>query len=675
MIDPTPSVDGVAAQTPAPPTPTPPQNDSDRAAVKKWKGLLLLLLGVVNVAYIGWCALLMAVFPSTSDAIRPLVSPALMTVAVGALLLIAFAVVTVLHVGGSKVGIGAKKRALIKLAITVVPGLAISAVVPFLITRQPPLTIEIISPASAQELIAPVQMTFGLQQTMKILGEKGFQPIQFRWDINGDKKVDQETLDPALTATYDHEGIYTISVLMLSANGVTKTATKRFIIQHSVFSVSPTSPVVERPVIFSLTNLYSKPEELAQVQWDFDGDGAIDETTAEAEVTNVFYQTGTYRVSVIVNLANKTQAKYEREIIVQDPPELPFPIELKTTPVNLIGTPTFPVLFEIVTNEKIAQIQWKFGDGKKSDGVVTRITNPYDHIGNFPVEVRVRSASGVTATLDTVVRVVEPLILSDLSFEGSPNVLGNKIEGEVPLTLNLTPKTATPFVQFTWEAPEATEMGMGDPSVLQAIYRKEGTYTVTLVGQDVNNHVLRLPITINVKPPAAVVSFTADPASGVAPLKVHFDAADTFIPDDDPIGYIWNFGDGKPDVTKGASVDYEYTAARVYTVGLRVQTVGGKTYSTTRSVVVRAPVTQACFRLGRLTSRVGETVTFDPECTSGFPAGYLWDFGDGTQNDQNTDKNTISHIFEQAGTFRVTLTTTDAAGSNNSFSLTITVTP
>ena len=75
------------------------------------------------------------------------------------------------------------------------------------------------------------------------------------------------------------------------------------------------------------------------------------------------------------------------------------------------------------------------------------------------------------AKLSTIVRVVDELEIPDLSFSGSPEVdmKTGSIKGEVPLTVNLTPRSSLPLVTYTWEAPEATSVGSTE-TTLQAIY-------------------------------------------------------------------------------------------------------------------------------------------------------------------------------------------------------------
>jgi PKD repeat protein len=405
-----------------------------------------------------------------------------------------------------------------------------------------------------------------------------------------------------------------------------------------------------------------------QVQWDFDADGTFDETTKEPQVTYSFFRKGPVTVKAVVELLNRTQTPYERTIEIVDPPALPFPVSLTTEPKHLISPPPFSMLLTIETAEPIAQVQWDFGDGTKAEGL--RVAHTYEKRGDFPVYARVRSMSGQVANLSTVVRVVEPLRLSDLTFDGSPSFNGDRIEGEVPLALNLTPKTTTPFVTFLWEAPDATEVGSVEGS-LQAIYRREGTYNITLIGQDLEDHVVRKVIQIFVSAVSPLLTIAMDPETGTAPLLVKFDASESSIPDENPAGFEWDFGDQSQPYFGSARTEHLYSQPGTYLVRLTIRTTSGKDYDATKTVVVRLPNVACIILPSRTSGTIPLGIAFEVSCGAGTPTKYLWDFGDGAQTDQSKP----THVFETAGTYNVTLSLTDSTGRTSTQTVTITARP
>ncbi len=663
-MEPISTVDGVSPPATAATTPATPPTVGPGASTQ-WKLLIALVLGVPYLLYVFWCLFLLASLPSAtaSDAF---IMAGVVSSLVGGVVLLAVSYVIFMRIGSSKAMPNAKLMALIKLGVFAVPGLVLSAATGFMISREPQLSIAITSPTSTDQFVAPLTMTFSVAETVELLKGRGFTPIQFAWDINGDNQIDQQTLSPELTATYDREGIKTIRVVMRSSDGDTRNASRRFLISRSVFSVTPLPAIVERPVVFSLAQLYPQSDAVRTVAWDFDGDGNVDDEGASLQTSFTYLNTGTFTVSAVASLANNTQIRYERTIAVQEEPPLPFPVTVTSQPNNLIGTAPFAALFSIDTDEPVHSVQWDFGDGQKGEG--QRVTHTFSRNGSYGVVARVRSTSGVIAEVNTLVKVVDELRLNDLRFEGSPQVQSNRISGEVPLTLDLRPVTQTPFVDFVWEAPDATEIGSTDTR-LQAIYRRPGTYTVTLVGQDQENHVLRLPIEVIVEPPSSVITFQMSPETGIAPLTVKFDASASEIPGEEITGFIWDFRDGSEQEYGGAFSQHVFTRPGTYTVNLTARTTSGKQQSATKTLVVRAPSLQPRILASRLSGTAPLTVAFDASPSSGVIANYEWNFGDNTQNDGMQ----VEHTFLDPGTYTVILTVRDAAGASSSTTATITV--
>lgn len=662
-------LDGVSApDSPETPRPAPAAAPVVPPAVRRWKGLIVVLLVVAYVVYGGWSLALLTILPSNEPSLRQLPLLGALVAAVVALGFLGFGALMIQRIALSKADPRSRVVALAKVVAAVLPALLLSGLVPLLTMRQLPVPMKIVSPESAQDLVAPVSMTFSVADALPGLAAGGFTPLEYRWDVNADRKTDQETNVPELTATFERDGSYAVTVVMIGAGGTQKTSTKTFVIRQAVFKITPPVPIVNQTAIFSLAHLYPQQGTVKEVQWDFNNDGVIDNTTASLEVAHTFFQVGSAKVKANVALQNNTQTSFERTVAVIDPPALPFPVTLATEPKTLIGAPPFPVLFTVTSDIVPAKVEWDFGDGGTAEGMKTAHT--FEKKGLFPVKVKVYSQSGVTAELQTAVRMVDVLRLADLTYEGTPAVTGNRIEGEVPVTISLTPKTSVPFVEFDWEAPDATEVGSTDTS-LQAIYRREGTYTLTLIAQDLEDHVLRQPITVVVKPPSESLVIAMDPETGVAPLDVRFDASESFVPGETITGFVWNFGDNSPEEFGGASTKHTYTKEGTYSIALTARTTSGKNYTTRKTIVVREPLLRACITPSRLTGVAPMGVEFASTCTVGTPKTYLWDFGDGAQSDQKG----LVHVFEKAGTYAVKLTVTDAQGATHTATVSITATP
>ncbi len=663
-MTPTPTIDSLSSPSPAPRSAEPAPNEVQRA-----KTLLISLAVLLYFVYVLWCVALLVLLPPTNGGMESLIKAGTMSGIMGAVVFALIGLGGLLRVrSNASLPQNAKMRGLIRAVSFSAPGLLLSIAVPVLINREPALILEVASPTNT-DLIAPIAVTYSAEKAAAILLSRGTRILQYKWDVDGDGKIDRETVVPTLQTTYQREGSYATTVTMVPTSGASRKLSRRMIIQKAVFTVDPVQPIVNQPATFDAQNLVQSAADIQMISWDFDNDGKMDVEGKEAQATTTFYQKGSYTVSVTVQLTNKTQTTYQRTIDIVDAPPLPFPIAIVTKPGKLISAAPFTVIFSVKTDEQLAQVQWNFGDGTRSEGIAD-IPHTFAKKGNYVVVARARSATGTVANVTIPVLVADQLQLNDLTFKGSPQPQADVISGEIPLTVSLDPQTNAQFVTFTWEAPEATEVGSTDGQ-LQAIYRTAGTYKVTLIAQDAAQKVLRKQFTVQAKPISSYVSFQMDPKDGVSPLKVRFDASESDIPGATITGFEWDFGDGSEKQFGGAQTDHEFELPGTYQVQLRVRTTSGSNETTaTQTIVVREPPLQACLLVSR--SRVSLSnpyVSFDSSCTTGETASIAWDFGDGSQS---SDAKPI-HQFTQKGTFTVRLTVTDGTGRKSTKSATISV--
>ena len=153
-------------------------------------------------------------------------------------------------------------------------------------------------------------------------------------------------------------------------------------------------------------------------------------------------------------------------------------------------------------------------------------------------------------------------------------------------------------------------------------------------------------------PPDA--SFTFTPTSGPCPLTVHFTDTST----GSPSSWLWNFGDGNSSTEQNPV--HVYTSPGTYYVSLTVSNCGGSdTTTSTNSITGSASAPVADFT-GTPTSGYSPlTVQFN-DTSTGSPTSWSWNFGDGsTSTLQNP-----SHEYTSPGTYTVSLTVTNGAGSD-----------
>lgn len=675
-----PSVDGISPQTPsepdaqqlaasepvaAPPPPPPPLDPTDQLTPeqrKRARTMLAVVFGVPYALFLLWCLILMSILPSASGEFDSLIYPGVMSAAVG--------VIALLIVGGfalnrtfQRKGVTSAQRylSLARIVGVLTPGILLGGLIPLMITAEPPLGMQVTDPIDPEAYVAPLAVTFDLRSAVSILERRGLRAISYGWDFDGDGQKNEDTVTPEATAVYDRAGLYNVVARIQVSDGTFRRIVYRLFIPKEVFSVAPIQPIVDEPVTFSVSHLVDLPEELREVQWDFDADGVADEVTTELDIVHTYVRTGPQTVSAVVNYENQTQLRYEKIITISEAPPLPFDVSIRSQPDFLFSPPPFGTAFEVITDEPLQKIEWDYGDGDTEEG--ERVKHTFREVGDYVVTLRARSSeTGDIAKLTKVVRVTPKLTLPDLTFTGSPDVDVNqrRIVGEIPLKLNITPRTSQRLVEFFWEAPEATAVGSTD-TTLQAIYRRADTYIITLVAQDTEGRVMRMPITVEVLPPSSNISIRMTPEGGVAPLEVQFDASETTIPGEDISGFEWLFGDDPEALPTqgGAALTHTYIKPGTYTVTLYARTTRGNIYEASKTIVVRAPLLDACFTASRLSGRAPLGVKFNMSCTSGIPVQITWDFNDGT----TTDERNPVHVFEDPGRFKVTLKLKDEVGS------------
>ena len=152
------------------------------------------------------------------------------------------------------------------------------------------------------------------------------------------------------------------------------------------------------------------------------------------------------------------------------------------------------------------------------------------------------------------------------------------------------------------------------------------------------------------------------PYLGVEGEPVSFDGSSSFDPDEDPLTYLWDFGDGQTSNDKNPS--HTYLQDGNYTLTLVVNDGKGDSdpIQTTASILDKDP--QAAFIANPLSGSAPLTVDFTDQSSSydGITS-FQWDFdNDGTVD--STDKNP-SHTYNSPGTYTASLTVFEADGDQS----------
>ena len=189
------------------------------------------------------------------------------------------------------------------------------------------------------------------------------------------------------------------------------------------------------------------------------------------------------------------------------------------------------------------------------------------------------------------------------------------------------------------------------------VYNTPGNYQVTLQVVDSlgckdtaqqNVSVYYLPL----------VSFSAAPTSGCAPLCVNFQDLST-VQNSTAAHWVWNFGNGDTDTLQNPA--YCYPVNGNFNVSLMVTSAQGCSFTTTVPNYIHVvPGPQAAFSFGPQPATSSDpTINFTDQST-GNPAQWFWDFGVG--NNSSTSQNP-SFNYTDTGSYTVMLIVSAPNGS------------
>jgi PKD repeat protein len=236
-------------------------------------------------------------------------------------------------------------------------------------------------------------------------------------------------------------------------------------------------------------------------------------------------------------------------------------------------------------------------------------------------------------------------------FTGYPTI------GSAPLVVQFNDTSIGNVSEWYWDFGDGNTSSLQHP---QKTYDVPGLYTVSLnATNDGGSNTTTKQEYINVTsyPVPPIADFSGTPTTGRAPLTVQF----TDLSTGGPTEWFWQFGDGT--VSTEQNPQKTYTTAGTYTVSLNATNIDGsslitKTDYITVSETPSPPVANFTGTPG--TGTVPHTVQFT-DLSTGNPTSWLWQFGDGTNS---TDQHPLK-IYATAGNYTVSLTATNAAGSDS----------
>lgn len=444
---------------------------------------------------------------------------------------------------------------------------------------------------------------------------------------------------------FTQSGVYTIC-LMVKNNAGSDIASRLnyinvlFVQQKPVssFNASPLTGTVPIPINFMDTSINLPKKWL----WDF-GDGIK---------SNVQYPIHTYSSSGSFNVKLQVSNDAGHNTLVKEDYIIVLPAAI--TPIaSFFGAPitgSFPLSVDFTDASLNTPTNWfwDFGDGTSSS-----LQNPnhvYTIIGTYNVSLTVLNNAGSNIlTRPGYVNVISDNLIPNANFIGYPLIVN--INSAVAFT-DLSTNNPTSWL---WNFGDGATSTVQNPS---HSYSTLGMYyTVTLVVTNTyGTDTLILNDYIYVSSSSVLqANFKATPLIGPPGIVVSFFDLST----GNPIGWLWNFGDGGTSTLKNPT--HLYDVAGIYNVTLRASTLFNNNTLIMSNYInitnVSLPV--AAFSGTPLTGISGVVVTFT-DLSLGNPTVWLWNFGDGTSSNLRNPVKTFLNV----GFYTINLTVTNSYGKN-----------
>lgn len=254
----------------------------------------------------------------------------------------------------------------------------------------------------------------------------------------------------------------------------------------------------------------------------------------------------------------------------------------------------------------------------------------------------------VLDTTHNLVRVYATAPDSGCPFSGTAGTIFEKTSSMD--TLSFTSGRGTPVIKDA-DSPNMNNVTTTKDSV------DAGTGLVLLAGDDVRKRYWFTDISLGTVVAVPTADFSLTPASGTAPVPVQF----TDLSAGDPTSWLWNFGDGTTSTEQNPT--HVYSTPGSWTVSLTAANASGSHTVTRTDVIIVPPqgvAPVAAFTQGATAGTAPLPVPFT-DTSTGSPTSWLWNFGDGTTSTQQHP----AKIYSTQGTYSVTLTATNAFGSNS----------
>lgn len=386
--------------------------------------------------------------------------------------------------------------------------------------------------------------------------------------------------------------------------------------------------------------------------WDF-GDGSP--ASNDQDPKHLYASPGSYQVTLTVSSNNGCQNTFSDSIDVSLKPTADFTF-------NNNQCARLPVSFTDTSipggTSSIVSWNWDFGDGSPADTTQTPV-HVFDTAGVYTVTLTVFIQNGCSDEISFPVTVI-PSPVPDFT-------VSNTCVGHIVQFTNATTIQGGVNVNYQWDFGDTNTSILIDPTHSYA--GAASNYDVTLIASAVNGCTDTISSNIRIAE-QPVPGFSYTPTTACAGNDVTFSNTSIGSGVDTISAYNWAFGDG------GVSTDkdpvYVYNTPGTYTITLTVTSPTACDSSTSQQItIIPGPTCSFTSNDDCEYNQINfNPVTFTPPGTT--VDSINWDFGDSTSF---SGLSSPSHLYQQPGSYVVTMTIYNSVNCTDTYIDTVTVYP
>jgi PKD repeat protein len=539
---------------------------------------------------------------------------------------------------------------------------------------------------------APSVLQIGQEGTFEATASDpdGGSITSIEWDFDNDGDFDDAS-GLSVQRSFDSPGTKIVRML------ATDSALESTPVSHNVrvnvvpsasFTISPNPALLGQTVTFNGSGS-SDDTSIVEYQWDLDGNGSLETSSANTNVSRSYASPGEREIKLRVKDADGVFSEITtRNLNVNNGNPVasftssPTPGQIGE-PVSFNGNGSH----DTDPSGSIVAWEWDWENNGSFDATGATAQHTFDTAGQTNVALRVTDNTGARDTVVNPVRINAPPVAS---FTVSPNP---QVTGQpVAFNGNGSSDPDGTIAAYAWDTDNDGAFDNGGGSTVSRTFGSAGTFTVGLRVTDNNNatHATTRQVVIHNAPTASITALgtsTVTPAVPDVGETVNFDGSASSDTGGSIVGYEWDL-DGNTangfEVDTGAisSASRSYDTRGSKTARLRVTdnqggtAVAGVTFRVNALPVARVFFVGAGVPPGTIPTPlplVGEQISFTSLSTDAESLGtppnppltYTWvDAGPELNGLFGSDAVNVTHdAYATAGDKRVVLRVTDTDGA------------